>query len=83
MTGRKGGIWARLLNAGCVDEAAWRDAYRNRQYVGTCPDCGSPLRPGQQYFVRAVAWYPVDCSVGGCDYSAAAHGPRPDKAKRE
>lgn len=83
--GRHGGIWARYLTAGCVDDGAWRNAIATLQHVGTCrrPGCGGLLRPGVPYELPGGRWqYPAVCSAPSCGRETVAHGPRPEKTKK-
>lgn len=77
-------IWASLCSGyDEVIDQLWRDALEARQFVGACGTCGQPLRPREPYTVGALTWYPAECSSTTCDHETAAHGPRPEKPKKE
>lgn len=44
------GLWARYVDGdGSVNHAAWLRARATREHVGTCRECGNPLRPEAPY----------------------------------
>lgn len=79
----KAGLWPslRIGSTVDVDDTAWRTARDANQFVGTCRECGSLLRPGRPYTVGRVLWYPATCIAETCGNEIAGHGPRPAAEK--
>lgn len=78
------GIWPRLLDNGCVNDRAWREALDAGQFVGTCELCGSCLRPGAPFPQgRYRTGYTATCSGCGHEYGAMGPSDAPTKTTKK
>lgn len=75
-----GGLWARYITDGHINEAAWRNACDGGGLVGTCTGCGGYLRPQPPEKQRGRTDYTAVCT--SCDREICAPGGRINRARK-